>query len=323
LSTIAAANCLDAKQFEKQYKYHLSEFMEWDQREHAQDWLLFPENLGARLSIDETALSNGELYTIVTNKDAKGRKGALVAIIKGTKASVVKEVLYKLPRKQRYELVEECTIDMANNMYCIVRECFPNSAIVNDRFHVQQLVSDALQDIRIKFRWAAIDKENEAVAEAKKKGLKYKAPTYSNGDTEKQLLARSRYLLFKPESKWKEGQKERAAILFKEFPDLLEGYHLSMMFRSFFEHSKSKEEAITKLESWYKKVEANEKEFPSFATAASSIKSHQPTVLAYFHNRSTNASAESFNAKIKGFRALVRGVTDKEFFLFRISKIYS
>ena len=297
--------------------------MEWDQRGHAKDWLLFPENLGARLSIDETALSNGELYTIVTNKDAKGRKGALVAIIKGTKASVVKEVLYKLPSKQRYELVSECTIDMANNMYCIVRECFPNSGIVNDRFHVQQLVSDALQDIRIKFRWEAIDRENEAVAEAKKKGLKYKAPTYSNGDTEKQLLARSRYLLFKPESKWKDGQKERAVILFKEFPDLQEGYHVSMMFRSFFEHSKTKEEAIIKLEAWYKKVEAKEKKFPSFATAANSIKSHQPTVLAYFHNRSTNASAESFNAKIKGFRSLVRGVTDKEFFLFRISKIYA
>jgi hypothetical protein len=30
-----------------------------------------PENLGKRLSIDETALSNGELYTILTNKAAK------------------------------------------------------------------------------------------------------------------------------------------------------------------------------------------------------------------------------------------------------------
>jgi hypothetical protein len=33
-----------------------------------------PENLGKRLSIDETALSNGELYTILTNKAAKERK---------------------------------------------------------------------------------------------------------------------------------------------------------------------------------------------------------------------------------------------------------
>jgi len=43
---------------------------------------------------------------------------------------------------------------------------------------------------------------------------------------------------------------------------------------------------------------------------------------SYFPERETNASAESFNAKLKGFRSLVRGVTDKKFFLYRIAKIY-
>jgi hypothetical protein len=45
-----------------------------ESKPHAKDWLIFPENLGKRLSIDETALSNGELYTILTNKAAKGKK---------------------------------------------------------------------------------------------------------------------------------------------------------------------------------------------------------------------------------------------------------
>jgi hypothetical protein len=35
--------------------------------------VIFPENIGKRLSIDETSLSNGELYTILTNKAAKGK----------------------------------------------------------------------------------------------------------------------------------------------------------------------------------------------------------------------------------------------------------
>jgi hypothetical protein len=39
--------------------------------------------MGKHLSIDETALSKGELYTIITNKKAKGKKGAIVAIQKG------------------------------------------------------------------------------------------------------------------------------------------------------------------------------------------------------------------------------------------------
>ncbi|MDQ8144427.1 DDE transposase, partial [Chryseobacterium sp. CFS15] len=39
--------------------------------------------------------------------------------------------------------------------------------------------------------------------------------------------------------------------------------------------------------------------------------------------RSTNASAESFNAKIKNFRLQLRGVRDKAFFLFRLSKLFA
>ncbi|MDY3852852.1 MAG: transposase, partial [Prevotella sp.] len=41
------------------------------------------------------------------------------------------------------------------------------------------------------------------------------------------------------------------------------------------------------------------------------------------NNRASNAMAESFNAKIKLFRANLRGVADKKFFLFRIAKIYA
>ncbi|MBE9468100.1 MAG: transposase, partial [Bacteroidetes bacterium] len=45
--------------------------------------------------------------------------------------------------------------------------------------------------------------------------------------------------------------------------------------------------------------------------------------LNFFNNRSTNASAESFNAKIKEFRASFKGVRDINFFLFRLTKIYA
>ena len=45
--------------------------------------------------------------------------------------------------------------------------------------------------------------------------------------------------------------------------------------------------------------------------------------LFSFDNRSTNASAESFNAKLKAFRATQRGVVDVEFFLYRVAKIYA
>ena len=46
-------------------------------------------------------------------------------------------------------------------------------------------------------------------------------------------------------------------------------------------------------------------------------------ILNYFDNRSTNASAESFNAKIKAFRAQLKGVRNKELLLFRLTRIYA
>jgi transposase len=62
---------------------------------------LFPKNIGSHLSLDETAFSNGDLYTILTNKKATGRKGAIIAMIKGTKVDAVIKILEKTPLKQR------------------------------------------------------------------------------------------------------------------------------------------------------------------------------------------------------------------------------
>lgn len=70
---------VDSKQLQVQYFSHLSNYTTWEQRAHGDQWLLFPENIGPHLSMDESSLSHGELYTIVTNKSAKGKKGALVA----------------------------------------------------------------------------------------------------------------------------------------------------------------------------------------------------------------------------------------------------
>ena len=305
--------------FFSRYKDHLSDFRNWDQKDHAEEWLIFPENIGENLSIDETAISNGELYTIITNKKAKGQKRALVAMIHGTKSSEIVPILNKIPIEKRNE-VKEITLDMAGSMELISEKAFPDATQVIDRFHVQQLVSEAVQEIRIDLRREAIKEENENIKQARKEKKRYYLKTYENGDTKKQLLARSRYLLFKPQSKWTESQFERSEILFKEFPEIKNAYDISMSFRSFYETSKTVSEAKEKLDKWHQKIE--EKNLDSFLTASESIRLHEIRILNYFINRSTNASAESFNAKLKGFRTVIRGVRDKKFFLFRIAKLY-
>jgi len=123
-------------------------------------------------------------------------------MFKGTKAGdIIKLILEHYPEHQR-RIVREVSLDMANNMNLIIKKCFPSAKRVTDRFHVQKLAHDAVQDIRIKYRWEALDNENNAYKTAKEQGTDYQPELLSNGDTIKQLLARSRYLLFKPKERW-------------------------------------------------------------------------------------------------------------------------
>ena len=73
---------VDGDLLARQYKQRFGGFEDWEYHDTAEEYVLFPENMGTHLSIDEICLSNDELYTIVTNKAFKGRKGSLVAINK-------------------------------------------------------------------------------------------------------------------------------------------------------------------------------------------------------------------------------------------------
>ncbi|MCF6335666.1 MAG: transposase [Spirochaetales bacterium] len=257
---------------------------------------------------------------MVTNASAACQKGSLIAMVKGTKSEDVIRVLAKIPLKER-KRVKQVTVDLAKNMEKIGRLSFPKCEIISDRFHVQQLPSEALQEMRITYRWEAIKEENEAIKKAKETGGKYTSEIMENGDTKKQLLARSRYLLFKSKSKWTDSQKARAKILFSHYPKLHKAYLLTMMFRNIYQTASSPQNALERLELWYQKIEKYE--YDSFLTAAHSIQSHQETILAFFIHRKTNALAESFNSKIKAFRSVFRGVSDISFFLFRVSLIFA
>ncbi len=178
-----------------------SGYREWDQLEHADEWLLFADNIGPRLAIDETSLFNGELYTFVTNRDARTRDRSSVVVVAGTKAEDVIAVLNRIDEEKRHA-VEEVTLDLSDSMRKIVRASFPKSCRVIDRFHIQKLACDAVQELRIKHRWEAIQQANDEMEEARLNDKDYAPFRYPNGDTRKELLIRSRYLLFKSADNW-------------------------------------------------------------------------------------------------------------------------
>lgn len=298
----------------------MSGYKQWQQLDHAEDYLIYPENITDKLSIDEVSLSKGELYTFVTNKNTNVKnKKSIVAVINGTEAKTIEAVLARIPLEKRNK-VKEVSMDMARNMALAVDNSFSNSTKVIDRFHAVKLVIDVLQHIRVKFRWIAIDEENNAIKAAKEKEEKYCPEILSNGDTLKELLVRSRYLLYKYEEDWTLNQSKRAALLFAKYPTLKQAYDLTVTFRNIYKNL-SKEKAIAQFMKWKKDVEKST--IQEFNTALNSIEYHLENILNFFNNRSTNANAESFNSKIKGFRANLRGVTDVKFFLFRLEKLFA
>lgn len=343
---------LNSSTLAKAYKERLSDFSSWNQRDHATDWILMEDNVGEYMSIDETAPSKGDLFTILSNKDGHGRKGSIAATVRGTKSADLSAVFNKIPEDKRLA-VKEVTMDFSDSMSAAVSESFPNAEQVIDCFHVIQLATSALSEVRMEHKRKAQAEDSKARREHKKrmklnaeqrqareqkrkddgreksaqgrkpdrKNKAYVPPRLANGDTAVELLTRSRYLISQSRDKWTDSQKERAQILFAQYPDMKTAYDLVNDLRCIFRNKTlTPETAIPELENWYSDVENSG--LKALINAADTIQSRQEDVVNYFKNRHTNAAAESLNSKIKAFRAMLRGVSDLPFFMYRVSTIF-
>lgn len=339
---------INGDQLGKFYKDHLSDYRSWPQLSHARNWVLLEQNTGERLSIDETMLSD-DLFTIVSNKDGHGQRGIIVAIVRGTKSADVVSVLNRIPEEKRLQ-VKEITMDYASNMKRIANLAFPNAQTVTDCFHTIKLATEAIESVRLKLKQEAMviyrrkerewrtkcdkcrkanryyRKHHPKKYKGSKRGRKplyvgkYKSKTFDNGDTIRDLLTRSKHIITKSADKWSERQKERARILFVEYPQLKELYGLLCQLRAVFSDKKcTREEGRKKLHRWYKAVATCTNR--EMKAVREQIKQREEDVLNYFNARSTNASAESLNAKLKSFRAQLRGVADFEYFMYRLCKV--
>ena len=338
---------IKGSEVERYYKHHLSDFDTWEQKEHATDWVLLAQNLGKHCSIDETNIC-GEVYTILSNKDGHGKKGTVIAVVKGTKADTVSSILKRIPLSER-EKVTEITMDFSDCMYSIAKQCFPNATIVIDCFHVVQRICESLEEMRLKFKRLAVTEARKEAADFAKnedrkarlraqyrkkhprnkkehrgrkriRKRKYKPTLLDNGETKVEMLTRSRNMLAQSGDKWGESKRERAKILFGLYPQMSEAYSLICKVRAIFRMNISKEEAKKKLHEWYKEVCTCT--LREVKAARDAIKRKEEYVLNYFCNRATNASAESLNSKIKGFRAQLHGIADIPFFLYRVCTIF-
>lgn len=343
---------MNASTLGKAYRDKLSDFQTWDQRSHATEWILQEKNIGEYMSIDETAPSRGDLFTILSNKDGHGRKGTVASIVSGTNSDKLTAVFDRIPLEKRLG-VREVTMDFSDSMSAAVTHSFPNARITIDCFHVVQLATSSLGEIRMRHKREEMKEDARRRKEFKKRikrnneqrrkrelerkqvggkkssrgrrpnraNMQYVSPRLENGDTAVELLTRSRYLIAQSRDKWTDSQKKRADILFGRYPDMLEAYNLVNRLRTIFKNktlsvATGKSELIT----WCADVQLTK--FDTLKTAAETIESRIDEVANYFEQRHTNAAAESLNSKLKGFRSMLRGVSDLPFFMYRVSTIF-
>lgn len=298
--------------------------------------ILEEKNFGEHMAIDEKNIAK-EIYTIISNRIT----GKIALMIMTTKIKLIKDALYKLSNKTLFS-IKSITMDLAQGYDDLAREVFMNAIRIGDKFHVVVLAISTIQDVRIRFRQEALTKERERIeahksAEAEKRSLaKQNGETYKtkkapppkkfeNDETEMELLARSRYLLFKFKKDWTSSQSERAEILFREFPEIKKAYRLICSFRSFYNCSFGKKanikKAKEKLNKWVKKsANSNINEIENFI---STVQNNKQKILNYFEKGETNAYAESLNNRIQRFIIQNYGIKNRDFFHYRLKLIFA
>jgi len=311
---IAQMYCVNGKHFESLYRNRLSGYADWRESELGCGFYFNGANIGPHMSLDETCLSNGEVWTFLTNKDGHGGRGTLAAAIPGTRSDEIISILVGAMGKSLRRKVEEVTCDLSPSMMLIAAEVFYNAHVVNDRFHVQQVYNEAVDEIRIDIR-------RQLIAEENSRDRMQPPVTYSNGETMRQILARSKHTLMMSQNKWTDTQRHRVNILFKYHPVLKKAYALAMELRAIFNCKLTPTKAMKQLNEWYEKV--SDLGNSNFRSVIKTFKNHAPTIINYFRRRATNASAEAFNSKVKIFRSQMRGVRDRDFFIFRLVKLYA
>ena len=217
-------------------------------------------------------------------------------------------------------------------MHQIVSASFPKAMITLDRFHHQQFCLEALQEIcighrrevmtevanaRDDFRAMIKDliKSGKPLVDAEGNPIRsnaaYHPERLRNNETKAELLMRSKYLLMVSPEKWTPSQRERAEILFELYPDIETAYSLTHSLRMSFAHKCDKAAGRKSIKKWYAKV--GEFDNKAFNDIAAAMYDSEDEILNYFVNRSTNASGESLNAKIKDFRAQLRVLSTRNY----------
>lgn len=294
------------------------------------------DNFGEKMAIDEKHFSE-DWYTIMTNR----KTGKIALMCKSIKFTEIKQIIQQHCNQQVIN-VKRITRDYSSLYEKVCEELFPDAIQIGDKAHAIFNLLDAHQSVRIRYRQKELDKrrkafqefksqEKQRMAECERIGdtfkpgkFRYKEERLDNSETQLELLAHSRYLLYKFPDQWTASQTKRAKTLFQYFPEILRSYELCCQFRNWLNKSnigKSFLEIDKQLHQWYEDVE--DADIDELLNFKSMVESNEEFIKNYFTYGETNAIAEAINSKIQNFISSNKGTRDKDFFFSRLAKYYS
>ena len=226
------------------------------------------------ICVDETSFKKGHSYVTVISDAVKRR---VIDVEEGRDAATVERFSYKLEEKGGDCGRIKTYISDMSAAYESARElCFPDSTQIIDKFHVKQLMLQAMDEVRKA-------EQGKTFSRSKRSGKK---------------------LLMIPEKRLTKQQQERIATLSKQYPNTGRAYRMVQALDEMY-NCDSKENAevvFNRLISWL-----NRSRLEPMKKVAKTLKQHKSTILSYFQYRLTNAIAEGINSLIQAAKRKARG----------------
>ena len=223
-----------------------------------------------RIGIDEISHRKGQRYlTVVVDHDS----GRLVWAAAGRDRKTL-EQFFDLLGKDRCEQLELVSCDMAESIATAIAERCPNAIRCVDPFHVVQLATDALDEIR-----------REVWNDARRAGHSTLAKD----------LKGARFALWKNPQNLTERQQLKLAQIQQTNKPLYRAYLISQQLREIYRVSH--EQAVLLLDAWL--AWARRSRLPAFVRLAKTITKQRPGIEAAIRHGLSNARIEQVNTQLR------------------------
>lgn len=228
-----------------------------------------------KLAIDETSFKRGHRYvTLIVD----ALKRCVIDVEEGRNKSAVTQFCDKFNKKGGNPAnITAVTSDMSKPFTAAIEEHFTEAIHVIDKFHVKQIVLNALNEVRKKEQ--------------------------KDADNKKELF-QNRKLFMKSKDTLSDEESANVVLLSKRYPQTGKAYRIVTALDEFYASNtpQEAEKLFTKLCSWMRRCRLK-----PMKDAAASLLRHKEKILFYFIDRLTNAICEGINSMVQAAKRKARG----------------